>query len=421
MTVESGLFGAVSILICHIILITAVINLRYSLKKTVLIWLVPFVFSLAVIYLISLVLPIEMMYIPGYSISLISFMLTYFFLSRDSLAKKCFLFFSLVNFFFIVFFIGAVSSKYLFAGQVMPGLILRTVFYAAFIVVFILWIRPRYMRFASEVEQGWWQLALAAALFALLLTGHCIYPKSIYEHTASDNILILTVFILMLLLYFVIFNTIYYMAKLVQSKQMELQLRLMAEQISAEQESIEASRRIRHDLHHHNLVIAEYAKKQNLEGLLRYIDLYEEDAEKRISRKICENTDVNYILLAYCKKAEQQGIKVKLRADVPQKLPVEGIHLTAILGNAIENAILACMRSKAEEPVIDILIQTKWKKFTVCIKNTCTEPVHFEEGRPLRKGGIGVRSMINAAAHYHGETDFSQKDGYFIARILLNL
>lgn len=422
MTLESGLLGSLSILICHITLITSVINLKYSLKKTIFLWLIPFGLTFGILLSLTLVLPVDKLYLPGFTISVLTFMGMYFFLSRDSMAKKCFLFFSEVNLFFIIFFIGHASSKYLFSGEMLPGLALRTVFYVLFIVAFLLWIRPRYLRFASQVEQGWWQLALAAALFALLLTGHCIYPKSIYAHTDNDTLLLVTVFVLMLLLYFVIFHTIYYMGKVAQSKQMELQVRLMAEQIATEQESSEASRRIRHDLRHHNLVIAEYAKKQDMEGLLRYIDLYETDAEKRISRRICDNTHVNYILLAYCKKADAQGIQVQVRAAVPKDLPVKGIHLTAILGNAFENAILACTRSQAEQPTISILIQTKGQKCTIYMKNTSLAPVTFADGRPISKtGGIGIPSIIHAAAHYRGETDFSQKDGFFITRILLDL
>ena len=39
----------------------------------------------------------------------------------------------------------------------------------------------------------------------------------------------------------------------------------------------------------------------------------------------------------------------------------------------------------------------------------------------IQSGGMGVISIIKAASHYEGETDFSVQNGMFITRILLNL
>ncbi len=56
-------------------------------------------------------------------------------------------------------------------------------------------------------------------------------------------------------------------------------------------------------------------------------------------------------------------------------------------------------------------------------RNTSSKEVVFHKGLPQsdKGGGMGVISIIKAASHYEGETDFSVQNGMFITRILLNL
>lgn len=74
MTLESGLLGSLSILICHITLITSVINLKYSLKKTIFLWLIPFGLTFGILLSLTLVLPVDKLYLPGFTISVLTFM-----------------------------------------------------------------------------------------------------------------------------------------------------------------------------------------------------------------------------------------------------------------------------------------------------------------------------------------------------------
>ena len=61
---------------------------------------------------------------------------------------------------------------------------------------------------------------------------------------------------------------------------------------------------------------------------------------------ICVNTAVNNLLSAYTRKAEQEQIKVTMDVELGKNPEIPGIDLVAILANAYENAIYACMEVK---------------------------------------------------------------------------
>lgn len=68
------------------------------------------------------------------------------------------------------------------------------------------------------------------------------------------------------------------------------------------------------------------------------------------------------------------------------------------------------------------MIQHKGNKLIIQCKNSCAEDVHFSNGLPQAVGrtGTGITSIVDAAAAYAGNTEFSAQHGTFVSRILLN-
>ena len=93
-----------------------------------------------------------------------------------------------------------------------------------------------------------------------------------------------------------------------------------------------------------------------------------------------------------------------VEAAVRRDIGIRDIDFTAILGNALENAVNGCMEAEEETPFIHVVIHTKNNKLVIVVKNTCHGRVVFENGIPQsKKSGIGVRSMIRSAANYDGQ------------------
>lgn len=212
----------------------------------------------------------------------------------------------------------------------------------------------------------------------------------------------------------------YYQA---EKELLEVNEQLLRRQMDLMQESQQEMARHRHDMRHHMLLIREYAQKGETKGLLAYLDQYEEEVENSGTKEICSNQAVNSILSAYAGKAANQKIHVKIEANLPQELSIRDTDWVAILANVFENAIHGCAASGKKEQEIWIHIAKKGHKVSIQCRNTSNGRVIFHKGLPQSEtgGGIGVASILKTVARYHGEIDFSDQNGVFLVRILLNL
>ena len=101
--------------------------------------------------------------------------------------------------------------------------------------------------------------------------------------------------------------------------------------------------------------------------------------------------------------------------------------MVAILANAYENAIYACMEVKKNqderECFIQLMLKTKKNKLIITCRNTCRMETELKDGQPKSEftGGIGVSSIIRTAEKYDGEYDFKNDNGVFIFRLIMNI
>lgn len=212
-----------------------------------------------------------------------------------------------------------------------------------------------------------------------------------------------------------------------ENQLMKLNQRLLERNMELLEESVEAGKRIRHDVRHHNAVIAEYARREQNEELLQYLNEYKEETDGNIPEVICANTAVNNILSAYTRKARKEQIKVTLDVDLGSNLTIPNIDLVTILANAYENAIYGCKEVKKQSPkrqcFIQLMLKRKKNKLVIYCSNTCRVETEFKNGQPKPEftGGIGVLSIIKAAKNYGGEYDFKNDNGVFVFRLIMNI
>lgn len=212
-----------------------------------------------------------------------------------------------------------------------------------------------------------------------------------------------------------------------ENQLIQMNYRLLERQIEILEESVESGRRIRHDVRHHNAVIAEYVHRGQREELLQYLKEYDRETDQSMAESICANAAVNNILSAYTRKARNEQIKVTLDIEIGRNLAIPNIDLVAIIANAYENAIYACMEvkkySSERECLIHFMIKKRNNKLIIFCSNTCRRETELKNGQPKTEftGGIGVSSIIRAAEKYDGEYDFKNDNGVFVFRLIMNI
>ncbi|MBD5457477.1 MAG: GHKL domain-containing protein [Lachnospiraceae bacterium] len=212
-----------------------------------------------------------------------------------------------------------------------------------------------------------------------------------------------------------------------ENQLIQMNHRLLERQIEILEESVESGRRLRHDIRHHNAVIAEYARRGQKEDLLQFLKEYDRETNQGVAETICANSAVNNILSAYTRKARSEQIRVRLDIEIGRDLAIPNIDLVAILANAYENAIYACMEVKKHsderECFIHLQVKKRKNKLIIFCNNTCRMETELRNGQPKAEftGGIGVSSIIKTAEKYNSEYDFKNDNGVFTFRLIMNI
>lgn len=205
---------------------------------------------------------------------------------------------------------------------------------------------------------------------------------------------------------------------------LHLQVTQATREIASLRESERRASTYRHDLRHHMQYLAGCIENGRTEQAQAYIREVCAEIESQKVRVFCENETVNLILSAFAGRAEESGVPLRVRAEVPHFIPVAETDLCVLLSNALENALHACqrLRQTGEPCDIELVVYEKSGKFFLQMTNTCPPGVTFEKGLPVTREpghGIGVRSICSIAERDNGMYSFSEKDGRFVLRVSL--
>ena len=324
-------------------------------------------------------------------------------------------------------FCGVDVARWWFDGNLWVDILVRII--CLVIILCFIWFKFR-KQFLNGVDFLIQEMDFfsAVTLFVSVMTGAIVayWPNlqgfSVFNMVRAFLILYMagTLQYAILHLYIHLGQAHYYQA---EKELLEVNEQLLHQQMELMRESEIEAARIRHDVHHHMLLIKEYVQERKFDELLVYLEQYDSDVESQKVKDICKNQAVNSILLAYAKKARSQNIQVTMNVKLEENLQIRDIDWIAILANMFENAIHGCVDSGLPKQEIDISIARKRAKVMIVCRNTSNGKVSFRNGLPQSDTGrgIGVTSIIKAASNYKGETDFTLESGQFVTRVLLNL
>lgn len=233
-----------------------------------------------------------------------------------------------------------------------------------------------------------------------------------------------------ILAYFLVISTLLEVVKHVEDREkLEAtgrQLQMQKEQYQKLCDSIEETRRIRHDLRHQMGAIADYADRGETEKLKEYVGSYLEQMETE-ELPLCENHALDSMVHFYMRAARREKIRMSAVLETLKELPCSEIDVCVVLGNLLENALEACRAQSAGERYIDLKLSTGSQNFiAVQVVNSCAETVKQHAGiflsskRNYCGSGIGISSVKRIADRYRGTAAFTFDGNRFEARVFLN-
>jgi len=289
------------------------------------------------------------------------------------------------------------------------------------------YLRGFYRKVVEDMRFDWKRLSFVSIVGNSLFIYFGMMPTHVMVRPVREQFVGISIGGLLLLTHLLMLRVLFFMQREMEAKR-ELGLslqgnRMLKKELSLMQEFVRETRRTRHDMRHHNLILYEFAKKGKTDEIRNYLEVYEEEMERERPDWYCSNPAVDSILSAYDRKACQNGVEMHTDASVEREIGIGDLDFTAILGNLLENAIHGAISSGRKNPKINVQIGRKSAKLGIMVSNTSAEDIHFENGLPKSQNGenVGIDSIMRSVDKYDGEVDFQLREGMFICRVLLKL
>jgi signal transduction histidine kinase len=255
-------------------------------------------------------------------------------------------------------------------------------------------------------------------VFLITVVLSSVFPQKLVSFYDPAVVTFVFISVSIMAVYPVIFSNINSMSEAAMKREVEAQNAMLLSQIEAENAMIAADSQSRHDRRHHNLVMLEFARNNDVESVKEYLqNLVDGETEVWGNARYCDHTTVNTVITVYERRARENGIKVNVFAVVSNNIELPPRDLVIVIANLFENAINATEKLKGGDKVIDISIKEGAQRLLIKIDNTCRDKMTFDKS----SYGIGIQSVIAVANKYDGMYDFSVEDGIFSAKVTLNL
>ena len=418
MATISVLIELLFVLVAHAISGIYSSNLKYSKKTTFVIWGIWLVLQGCLWCFGEFV--INDIGMKFFSIFISAFILQYiifFATTKGRFSQRLFTILS-YSVFFCIFMAFNTVIQGTFPGM---NIVIRLIVLCALLIgslyYFLNFVCPLCRVASKSMVAGWYPLVFVNVIFVITLVALSVFPVKITSIYEPGFIPLLFLSISIFAVYPVIFSNIKNMTEVAMKRETEQQNKLLLLQIENENLQMAADRMARHDRRHHNLVLLEFANKNDIETVKDYLKtLVDDDSDSLGEINYCKNSTINTVLSVYEKKANDAGIKVKISARAGNDIPVSPKDMVIVIANLFENAINAAKKLKSKEKIIDVDIREKETRLLVKIENPCKTNLKFDEA----DYGIGISSVITTTEKYEGMYDFTAQDGTFSSKVCLN-
>lgn len=183
----------------------------------------------------------------------------------------------------------------------------------------------------------------------------------------------------------------------------------------------------RHDYHNHMQAIKALLSMGKKEELSEYLDNLEKDLDSIDIAIRTGNVGLDAILSSKVSIARKNNIEVNCTAKVPADLKISDVHLCAIVGNLMDNAIEACEKiTEGTAPrFIRIYIGLFKSQLYISVSNSTCEKHrrHLNElvTSKLGEHGFGLRRIDKLAEKYDGYVNRKNEPGIFATEVMLPL
>ena len=199
--------------------------------------------------------------------------------------------------------------------------------------------------------------------------------------------------------------------------------------ISSQYEEIKSiylnMRGFRHDYHSHIQAIKAHVCNNQINELTSYLNQLETDLTSIDSYIKSGNVMIDAILNSKLTIAQNNDIPFSCKAICPDYLTIKETDLCVILGNALDNAIEACIIDDRVDKFLRIYIAVNKQQLYISIQNSAIKQMNFNQKNYIssKKGnhGLGLKRLKHTINKYDGYLNLQNEEGVFATEVTLPL
>jgi signal transduction histidine kinase len=258
--------------------------------------------------------------------------------------------------------------------------------------------------FAYGNEKEWAFYAFASIVFYTIIT----FSRQIVSTYPPLGFMILFLILLsIIILCFAIINT---HEKTQQKHELAMSREILSsgrdyyDKLTAMTENLHI---MRHDYKYHLASIQMMIRDGNLPEVQAYLDEINTEIESKSIHEYCKSCVLNALLDSYDERCRGEGISFSVKIIPPSQSTIDDYELCVIVGNLLENAFTACLRTPKSRPkYVELSMRPRDAHYGIKVENSY-DGVLQHEGKELfstkKNGGLGISSIKSVAKLHDGE------------------
>ena len=185
----------------------------------------------------------------------------------------------------------------------------------------------------------------------------------------------------------------------------------------------ENTRRLKHDMRNHIMVIASYLNNNEVDDAKEYLSVVLDKLNKVYSYISTGTSVMNYIINMKLEGAQKENINFKAEIENLEFKKMGSVDFSALLGNILDNSIEASR--KEENPFIEVTIKRKRNYDTILVKNHISSSV-LKSNKFLETSkndsdnhGIGMKQIKEITEKYDGILDIYEENEMFCVNVMI--
>ena len=192
-----------------------------------------------------------------------------------------------------------------------------------------------------------------------------------------------------------------------QNGELQSFMHMQKQQYDYQLQQSAALRRFKHDLVNHIGVLRELMNEKKTEEAKEYIDTIWNMQDEFDLKIHTGDSFLDVIVNYYLYLAAKEKIEFEVVGRLTEKMPLEMVDITTLMGNILQNAVEAAR--KADVPRIRVEFIEHKKEIFIVVSNSAAQKVNIKKGffmtskKDRANHGFGLKNMIGTVAKYHGE------------------